>query len=885
MMQRPPSATAMTAARVSRRVSPRSSSSSSSLQLGTRRFLAYTDGRIEGQVFTRDHSLECCGRLQPTSVSTFGTTIRYLSSTSLPYGTHNAQLLHPHRHRLGASSCFSTSTEEEKNGEPENENKHSSSEEKNDDNNENENNEQKSIFHRLQECETTSSDLAAERMRIRQSHLEGKDIPLSHLHVEDVEDIISGKSETSFTASEPIVSVPPELKPSPLPSAPTPIQSYKRSERGGMQHDSAATSSSPGQQADEPPDKQPRKRISEVTISEVLERKHMLKWVDPVLSVNSTVQQAIITCIERGLSGMMVVDSSDSDTGDGTNTTQHKEGVEKNGSGKNNSSTGAGHVVGMLTSRDLLRITASGFKDQKSVQTIMDWKIGNYTTPISQVIYARPEETIGMCRTIMAKLGVKCLPILHHGRVEGLITSRDLSEYGLEVTDRGGKSNFLKDVSDRVGIANKLAVMADPPPYMVQQHGGHVYALEQERVYMNVGVAELPHPFKKPMGELGMTKKQALKLSSRFQESEEEMYSRDAELSEDAHFVVQVRLPESNIPSTDGKRQKDGEGEDHGSSDIHYKDIIYMGVADGVGSWREYGVDPRLFSHNLMEECRNLLLEACSTSGKSTNSSSSFRLDTPAELLAQAYERVKANNIIGSSTACVAMFDGVHHQLHFSNLGDSGIIVLRHIDSEIAGALKRDRVLKREERKSDLRVAFVSQQQLESFNHPYQLGWTGEVLKEGDSVSFKMAADSCTSSIHVRRGDILIMATDGLFDNVDIDDICQKVLEWEIINDFMDGVHGGDIMARAKRWSEGDSMSNLSAKVIPQLAAELCQIARDKSLDDSLDSPFAVLAKENDIMWSGGMPDDCTVIAMHVVGADASSSSSSSSASDNSSTT
>jgi hypothetical protein len=27
----------------------------------------------------------------------------------------------------------------------------------------------------------------------------------------------------------------------------------------------------------------------------------------------------------------------------------------------------------------------------------------------------------------------------------------------------------------------------------------------------------------------------------------------------------------------------------------------YAGVADGVGSWRAYGVDPRDFSHKLMQ--------------------------------------------------------------------------------------------------------------------------------------------------------------------------------------------------------------------------------------------------------------------------------------------
>jgi len=209
----------------------------------------------------------------------------------------------------------------------------------------------------------------------------------------------------------------------------------------------------------------------------------------------------------------------------------------------------------------------------------------------------------------------------------------------------------------------------------------------------------------------------------------------------------------------------------------------------------------------------------------------------------------------------VALFDGSRHQLHFSNLGDSGILVLRHIDSNVAGSLKRDRI-PRVERKSDLRVAFVSQQQLRSFNHPYQLGWTGEEVMD-DDCSFKTVMDSCTSSIHIRRGDIVIMATDGLFDNVDVDEICNMALEWEQKHAF---IKGGDIAARDLRWSKGISKTEISARAIPEFAESLCRKAREVSVDSSIESPFAILAKENDIMWSGGMPDDCTVIAMHVVG-------------------
>lgn len=319
----------------------------------------------------------------------------------------------------------------------------------------------------------------------------------------------------------------------------------------------------------------------------------------------------------------------------------------------------------------------------------------------------------------------------------------------------------------------------------------------------------------------------------------------DLDLSEDAFFITKVELPDETGQET--------------------KDTNYLGVADGVGSWREYGVDPREFSRALMQQCDNILREAATKGSKNVEKGDEkFRRQiSPAELMAQAHERVKADNIIGSSTACVAMFDGLRHQLHFSNLGDSGIIVLRHIDSSVTGTLKRDKLQPRGKRHSDLRIAFVSQQQLRSFNHPYQLGWTGEEIK-GEDTSFKSAVESCTSSIHVRRGDIVIMATDGLFDNVELEDIASIALEWEENNGF---IRDGDIGAREKRWAAGSSMTNQSAESVNRLAAALVQRARENSLDKNIDSPFATLAKENDIMWSGGMPDDCTVIAMHIVGA------------------
>jgi CBS domain-containing protein len=211
-------------------------------------------------------------------------------------------------------------------------------------------------------------------------------------------------------------------------------------------------------------------------IQDVLKAKHAYRgYVDPVIRETSTVREAICYVVEGGLSGMMVVKDD-------------------------------GRVVGLVTSRDLLRILAMGFQQQDNSNnnnddnddnSIMNAQVAIHMTPIRQVIYARPDETVGMCRAIMAKLGLKCLPILQDNQVKGLITARDMSDYGLQAVDKGGKEHYLQTVSSRVGLSSSTTSMAEPPHYL----RAHL-ALEQKPLYINVGVAALPHPYKLPGGQL-----------------------------------------------------------------------------------------------------------------------------------------------------------------------------------------------------------------------------------------------------------------------------------------------------------------------------------------------------------------------------------------------
>ncbi len=247
-----------------------------------------------------------------------------------------------------------------------------------------------------------------------------------------------------------------------------------------------------------------RRRTSEVPISEVLKSKHTLRWVEPIIDRNSTVREAIMECIDSGLSAMMVIDNNPTAKEDNSTSPNSKHSTTTVAT-SSSVSIQRGKVVGMATSRDLLRMINGGFQDSESNEEIFDRKVGDYMTPITQVIYARPEETIGMCRRIMAKLGVKCLPILSNGRVEGLITARDMNEFGLDAAERGGKKHYLENKSERVGLSTNTS-MAEPPSY-IRAH----LASQQRPLFLNVGIAELPHPFKTPES-CGMNRRGELDL-------------------------------------------------------------------------------------------------------------------------------------------------------------------------------------------------------------------------------------------------------------------------------------------------------------------------------------------------------------------------------------
>jgi len=257
-----------------------------------------------------------------------------------------------------------------------------------------------------------------------------------------------------------------------------------------------------------------------------------------------------------------------------------------------------------------------------------------------------------------------------------------------------------------------------------------------------------------------------------------------------------------------------------------------IGVADGVGSWWEGGIDPAAFARGLMFASRN----SC------TKLKREEELD-PAKVLLDAWHKMQISRLIGSSTACLVSLDPHKTELRAANIGDSGFLLLRRqagsssMVEPALGTLDSAAGIGAAGRK--LHIAFRSPQQLRAFNTPYQLGRAPD---SGDAPDdrFETPQDASLVRVPVRPGDILVLATDGLFDNVDE----------EALLDLIEGL-----------LTEGSGTGASPQQLADAIAAR----AKELSLDKSVDSPFAILAKDNDILWGGGRPDDITVLVSHIL--------------------
>ncbi|XP_020687210.1 probable protein phosphatase 2C 71 isoform X1 [Dendrobium catenatum] len=208
----------------------------------------------------------------------------------------------------------------------------------------------------------------------------------------------------------------------------------------------------------------------------------------------------------------------------------------------------------------------------------------------------------------------------------------------------------------------------------------------------------------------------------------------------------------------------------------------WFGVADGVGQWSQEGINAGLYARELMDNCEKFLSEC--------NGISEY---TPSLVLIQSASKAISP---GSSTVLIGFFDG--QALHVANIGDSGFIVIR-----------------------DAHVFKRSSPMLYGFNFPMQ-------IESGDNPSKYIE----TYKVGLDEEDVIVTATDGLFDNL---------YEKEI----------ADIVSQSLQ-------ANLKPAVIAQI---LALRAQEVGRSATSRSPFADAANAAGYpTFTGGKLDDVTVI-------------------------
>lgn len=248
---------------------------------------------------------------------------------------------------------------------------------------------------------------------------------------------------------------------------------------------------------------------------------------------------------------------------------------------------------------------------------------------------------------------------------------------------------------------------------------------------------------------------------------------------------------------------------DKGGEDALFANEKVLSVADGVGGWTQQGIDPAIYSRKL---CTNV----------ETFSNQEWRevKKDPKQLIKFAWEN---NQEDGSSTLVVATLPEDGNKIFTSYIGDSSYMIMRPSSTN--------------NQKSEL--LFKSEPQQKGFNFPYQLGWGQNGDHPKMSISFAHT---------VETGDIVILGSDGVFDN----------LEAEEVRDIVDLV----------LFQESNEFD---AQII---AESVASAVYDVSLDTKRTSPFGREAKRYGYMYKGGKSDDIAVVVGQVQLAESNSSAS-----------
>lgn len=258
---------------------------------------------------------------------------------------------------------------------------------------------------------------------------------------------------------------------------------------------------------------------------------------------------------------------------------------------------------------------------------------------------------------------------------------------------------------------------------------------------------------------------------------------------------------------------------------------MLLGVCDGVSQLEEYGMDPSELPNELLRVCEELaMMQLIPDDMPKSNVKDAYK--GPISLLKEAYEETES---YGSTTVLLAALDNstrIHGKLHpmiaVLSIGDCELLMLRRTNG----------------RQQELEAVFHTEMQRIDYNvqTPLQLARVDGRIDEDFDESIALEVIEKGSAVHcvsAYEGDILIMGSDGVFDNLFLDEIV------EICNEAM-------------RPPKRTEFSPMAPNILTQVAQRIVKASHAKSDAKSgqfLDTPIG----------KGGKVDDTSVVVAEIV--------------------
>ena len=264
-----------------------------------------------------------------------------------------------------------------------------------------------------------------------------------------------------------------------------------------------------------------------------------------------------------------------------------------------------------------------------------------------------------------------------------------------------------------------------------------------------------------------------------------------------------------------------------------------VGVADGVGDWSASGGNSAEVANKLMQNAK-----LYSETHRGCHDS---RM-----ILSEAVKKTLANGEAsgGSTTACVAAL----RQSSAPSPRPSGVLDVLNLGNSSAMLIRNRAMLQR------------AREKMHGFNAPFQLLVPPRAASAGETYSDSVG-DAAHEQWEVEEGDVLVMATDGLFDNVfnsEIATIAGAMGRYDPPKGMWSSIPGVSTVLGS--WLGLVQPTDLSLIDPYKITKKLAMMAFDRSYQKDAPTPFSyMLSSFLDTEKLGGKPDDVTVVLSRVV--------------------